>query len=55
MECKWSGFFDDESPVVKFRISLETYIGESVVLHYTELPGTTWSYTVKGRQIVLIV
>ncbi|KAL3873866.1 hypothetical protein ACJMK2_036950, partial [Sinanodonta woodiana] len=47
MECEWSGFFDEESPIVKFRISLETYIGESVVLHYTELPGTTWSYTVK--------
>ncbi|KAL5015119.1 hypothetical protein ScPMuIL_009389 [Solemya velum] len=48
VECTWTGFFDEESPIVKFYLTVGTSAGSSDVLDPVEIPGTASRYTIQG-------
>ncbi|KAL5013969.1 hypothetical protein ScPMuIL_008239 [Solemya velum] len=48
VQCTWTGFFDAESPIVKFVLTVGTSAGSSDILSPVELPNTESSYTSEG-------
>ncbi|KAL5014713.1 hypothetical protein ScPMuIL_008983 [Solemya velum] len=48
VECTWTGFFDEESPLVKFYLTVGTSAGSSDVLDSVEIPRTASRYTMQG-------
>lgn len=55
MQCTWTGFFDAESPIVKFVLTVGTSAGSSDILSPVELPNTESSYTSEGDKLINIV
>jgi len=49
IQCKWTGFLDNESPIQKFNISMGSSQGANDILEGHEVSGYTNLYSIQGR------
>lgn len=49
IQCKWTGFLDNESPIERFNITMGSTQGASDILAGIEVSGYTSLYSIQGN------